>query len=135
MKLKLSSGEHLAALLTTAYLGGFPVSLGLDGGVDLTFQANDSDSTFAPSLIGRDDAEFADFEVKSVPGDFRERNAVATRALEKGADQPSYLSMVVSANDVAEAANVMTAKAARQLKTKSSADRARMVFIVSHLFD
>lgn len=134
-KLKLASGEHLAAMLTTAYLGIVPVSLDLDGGVDLTFKAADSANSSLLSLLGRHDVEFADFEVKSLPGNFREHDAVMTRAVEKGEDPPPHVSTWVSANDVVEAASGMIAKAARQLKKKSSADRATVVFVVSHFLD
>ncbi|MFD6115576.1 hypothetical protein ACFWG0_36580 [Streptomyces yangpuensis] len=41
----------------------------------------------------------------------------------------------MSANDVVDAAQSMIAKAAKQLLDKSSPDRARVVFIVSHFFD
>lgn len=134
-KLKLAAGEHLAAMLTTAYLGFVPVAVDVHGGVDLVYRVADSGSDVLSSLLGRNGVEFADFEVKSIPGDFREHNAAASRALKRGEEPNTHWSTVVSANDVVEAAQPMIAKAAKQLRDKSSPDRARVVFIVSHFFD
>ncbi|MER5758593.1 hypothetical protein [Streptomyces sp. NPDC002082] len=135
--MKLASGEHLAALLATAYLTAVPVAVDVDGGVDLTFDLKGSDEFHLKTLIGRDDVEFADFEVKSVPGTFREKYLpAATRAMERGEEQPpAHLGKVVSANDVIEASATMIDKAARQLREKSCPARARVAFIVSHFFD
>ncbi|MET9903144.1 hypothetical protein [Streptomyces sp. NPDC006446] len=135
--MKLASGEHLAAMLATAYLGAVPVAVDVDGGVDLTFSLKASDESHLKTLLGRDDAEFADFEVKSVPGTFREKYLpAATRAMERREKQPpAHLAKVVSANDVIEVAASMIGKAAGQLRDKSSPDRARVAFIVSHFFD
>ncbi|MEU9405150.1 hypothetical protein AB0E08_05485 [Streptomyces sp. NPDC048281] len=135
--MKLASGEHLAAMLATAYLRAVPVAVDVDGGVDLTFSLKASDGLDLKTLLGRDDVEFADFEVKSVPGPFREKYLPATtRAMERGeAQPPAHQAKVVSANDVIEAATGMIGKAAGQLRDKSSPDRARVAFIVSHFFD
>ncbi|MFI0776236.1 hypothetical protein [Streptomyces sp. NPDC021212] len=134
-KLRLAAGEHLAAMLTTAYLGIAPVAVDIHGGVDLGYRVADLDSDVLTSLLGRNGVEFADFEVKSIPGGFREHNAAASRALKRGEEPNTHWSTVVSANDVVEAAQPMIAKAAKQLRDKSSPDRARVVFIVSHFFD
>ncbi|MFF4574665.1 hypothetical protein [Streptomyces sp. NPDC001410] len=134
-KLKLAAGEHLAAMLTTAYLGIVPVAVDVHGGVDLVYRVADSDGDALSSLLGRNGIEFADFEVKSIPGDFREHDAAASRALKRGEEPGTHWSTFVSANDVVEAAQPMIAKAAKQLRDKSSPDRARVVFIVSHFFD
>lgn len=134
-KLKLAAGEHLAAMLTTAYLGIVPVAVDVHGGVDLVYRVADSDSDALSSLLGRDGVGYADFEVKSIPGAFRQYDAAASRALKRGKEPATHWSTVVSANDVVEAAQSMIAKAAKQLRDKSSPDRARVVFIVSHFFD
>ncbi|MFF4011442.1 hypothetical protein [Streptomyces sp. NPDC001717] len=135
--MKLASGEHLAAMLATAYLNAVPAAVDVDGGVDLTFDLKASDRLHLKTLLGRDDIEFADFEVKSVPGTFREKYLpAATRAMERGEEKPpAHLGQVVSANDVIEASAAMIGKAAGQLRDKSSPDRARVAFIVSHFFD
>lgn len=135
--MKLASGEHLAAILATAYLRAVPVAVDVDGGVDLTFDLKASDGLHLKALLGREDVDFADFEVKSVPGTFREKYLpAATRAMERGEKQPlAHLARVVSANDVIEASFGMIDKAAGQLRDKSSPDRARVAFIVSHFFD
>ncbi len=134
-KLKLAAGEHLAAMLTTAYLGIVPVAVDVQGGVDLVYRVADSDSDALSLLLGRTSVEFADFEVKSIPGDFREHDAAVSRALKRGEEPGTHWSTFMSANDVVEAAQPMVAKAAEQLRDKSSPDRARVVFIVSHFFD
>ncbi|ATL32221.1 hypothetical protein [Streptomyces formicae] len=134
-KLKLAAGEHLAAMLTTAYLGIVPVAVDIQGSVDLVYRVADSDSDALSLLLGRTGVEFADFEVKSIPGDFREHDAAASRALKRGEKPGTHWSTFVSANDVVEAAQSMIAKAAKQLRDKSAPDRARVVFIVSHFFD
>ncbi|WP_435610942.1 hypothetical protein [Streptomyces sp. C10-9-1] len=133
-KLKPASGEHLAAMLATAYLGIVPVAVDVHGGVDLVYRVADSDSD-ALSLLGRDGVEFADFEVKSIPGDFRKHDAAVSRALNRGEKPGTHGATVVSANDVVEAAQSMIAEAAKQLRDKSSPDRARVVFIVSHFLE
>ncbi|MBT1187828.1 hypothetical protein HET69_28545 [Streptomyces sp. CJ_13] len=134
-QLKLAAGEHLAAMLTTAYLGIVPVAVDVRGGVDLVYRVADSVSGALPSLLGRKCVEFADFEVKSMPGGFREHDAAISRALKGGEGPGTHWATVVSANDVVEAAQSMIVKAAKQLRDKSSPDRARVVFIVSHFFD
>ncbi|MFE2490053.1 hypothetical protein ACFXGR_43835 [Streptomyces mirabilis] len=134
-KLKLAAGEQLAAMLTTAYLGIVPVAVDVQGGVDLVYRVADSDSDALSLLLGRTGVEFADFEVKSIPGDFREHDAAVSRALKRGEEPGTHCSTFVSANDVVDAAQSMIAKAAKQLRDKSSPDRARVVFIVSHFLD
>ncbi|GGO42341.1 hypothetical protein GCM10012286_23660 [Streptomyces lasiicapitis] len=137
--MKLASGEHLAAMLATAYLQAVPVAVDVDGGVDLTFDLKASDGLHLrrKTLLGRDDAEFADFEVKSIPGTFREKYLPATtRAMERGEEQPpAHLAKAVPANNVIEASAAVIGKAAGQLRNKSSPDRARVAFIVSHFLD
>ncbi|MEV0277820.1 hypothetical protein AB0I22_15775 [Streptomyces sp. NPDC050610] len=134
-KLKLAAGEHLAAMLTTTYLGIVPVAVDIHGGVDLVYRVADSNCDALSSLLGRNGVEFADFEVKSIPGGFREHDAAVSRALKRGEEPGAHSAMFVSANDVVEAAQSMIAKAAKQLRDKSSPDRARVGFIVSHFFD
>lgn len=135
--MKLASGEHLAAMLATAYLRAVPVAVDVHGGVDMTFSLKASDGLQLKTLLGRDDVEFADFEVKSIPGTFREEYLPAsTRAMERGEEQPpAHWATIVSANDVIDAAAGMISQAAGQLRKKSSPDRARVAFIVSHFFD
>ncbi|MEU6090967.1 hypothetical protein ABZ865_30130 [Streptomyces sp. NPDC047085] len=52
-KLKPAAGEHLAAMLTTAYLGIVPVAVDVHGGVDLVYRVADSHSDALPSQLGR----------------------------------------------------------------------------------
>ncbi|MEU9157781.1 hypothetical protein AB0D59_46455 [Streptomyces sp. NPDC048417] len=64
-------------MLTTAYLGIVPAAVDIDGGVDLVYRVADADSDALSLLLGRNGVEFADFEVKSIPGDFRKHDAAA----------------------------------------------------------
>lgn len=138
-KLKVDSGEHLAALLTTAFIGTPPIRLDTGGGADLQFdvQKRLNPNSRIDDLIGRSDARFADFEVKSLPGKFREYNSALDRALEAGIepDEPKYVVKVVSANSVVIASKDMISKAWGQLQKKSSSDRSRNIFLIAHFFD
>lgn len=80
--LKIRSGEHLAAILVTAFLAVPPHELDTDGGVDLLFRL-DPDShpgDFFPSQ------PLGAFEVKSAPGPFRKVDDGIDRTLRKGDD-------------------------------------------------
>jgi len=135
-RLKIASGEHLAAVLITAFLGVPPTSADVDGGPDLVFDLTSSRDFLLP-LTGRGDVQFADFEVKSLPGPARKYSAGIDRALARG-QQPRDTEInakVTSAIEVMNAARDMISKAADQLARKSSPQRARNIFLVSHPFD
>lgn len=81
-KLKPGSGEHLAAILATAFLDVPPYGVDLDGGPDLVFDVtrNVLDQQRYLSLLGSDAIQFVDFETKSLPrSDFRKFNAAIDR--------------------------------------------------------
>ncbi|HSV67396.1 MAG TPA: hypothetical protein VLJ59_16000 [Mycobacteriales bacterium] len=55
-KLKVASGEHLAAMLTAAFLGAAPVSVDGAGEADLVFDLTrrEYDGPVGADLVGRD---------------------------------------------------------------------------------
>ncbi|WP_331765299.1 hypothetical protein OG747_52570 (plasmid) [Streptomyces sp. NBC_01384] len=138
-KLKVGSGEHLAALLATAFLGTAPTSVDTDGGPDLVFDVTTSNFTGLAlrDLVGRIDVQFADFEVKSLPGTYRQFEAEFDKATAAGVEprETWHWSTFVAANDVVRAAGGMIENASKQLARKSASDRARGVFLIAHFFD
>ncbi|MEU3771546.1 hypothetical protein AB0E55_41320 [Amycolatopsis keratiniphila] len=136
--LKIPSGEHLAAILTTAFLGVPPCGTDRDGGTDLIFELADGEArSTLEALTGRTGPRFADFEIKSLPGPTRKFNAEIDRALAQGREprQAALGTIVVSAVDVLADAGDMITKAADQLAKKSTPDRSRNIFLITHLFD
>jgi hypothetical protein len=84
-KLKVRSGEHLAAILTTTFLRTAPTQVDTMGDVDLWFDlAQAQDPRPAGILPAR--ATHAAFEVKSLPGGFREFDAASDRDAARGVD-------------------------------------------------
>ncbi len=137
-KLKVGSGEHLAAILVSAFLGIPPVAVDTNGGSDLVFEVTTVSAELAENLVGRADVRFADFEVKSLPGSFREFDAKLDRDIEARVDprQPEFTTTVVSADDVIRnIGSKMIERAREQLARKSTSERSRNVFLVSHFFD
>ncbi|KFZ80854.1 hypothetical protein ED92_11075 [Amycolatopsis sp. MJM2582] len=133
--LKVNSGEHLAAVLATAFLGSPPVEADHDGGPDLVFSLQNQ--TLLNGMVGPEDAPFADFEIKSLPGPARQFNAAIEKARRQGRD-PRTTEMTIaitSADAMLTDAKAMITAAAAQLERKSSPDRARNVFLVTHPFD
>lgn len=138
--LKVGSGEHLAAILTTAFLHTAPVAVDIDGGPDLVFDLTrrPTNTPMDAALGGRADVRFADFEVKSLPGPFRAFNAALDRATAEGTEpqQTSFVAAFTAANDVLSGDGArMIEQAYRQLERKSGPDRSRNVFLIAHFFD
>lgn len=80
--LKIDSGEHLALLLTTAFLQAAPVSMDVAGDHDLVFDLSGRDPLAIPAaMLGMSEHRHADFEVKSLPGGFRKFNADLDKAI------------------------------------------------------
>jgi hypothetical protein len=69
-KLNIRAGEHLAAILTTAFLGTAPADVDATGGVDLWFDLPDPRESCTVDIVPAHMTNAA-FEVKSLPGDFR----------------------------------------------------------------
>lgn len=92
-KLKVASGEHLAAILTTAFLYTSPTSIDMAGEPDLVFKLGSAALTkVTSSRLGCGHASFADFEVKSLPGKFREFDAAINRAQDAGKEPDQRVS-------------------------------------------
>jgi len=134
-RLKVHAGEHLAAILTTSFLGVPPSAIDIDGGVDLLFRFNEVERP--PSIRGS--AMMAAFEVKSLPGPFREANAGIDRTIRRGGDAKGFGVTVLAreAKDIVEEARSWLVEAQSQLlvKTKHFRDCSRNVFLVIHPFD
>jgi len=69
IQLNVRAGEHLAVILTTAFLGAAPRDIDTTGGVDLTFRLSRTHKQ--PLILSTGLTELA-FEVKSLPGPHRE---------------------------------------------------------------
>ena len=138
-KLKVASGEHLAAMLATAFLGAAPVGVDVAGGPDLVFDLSKRawDGCVGADLVGRDGVQFADFEVKSLPGPFREFDAAINRAIRAGIEpnRRTYSAQFGTAKDVLRSAEGIIEQARQQLHRKSGPERSRNVFLIAHFLD
>jgi hypothetical protein len=136
-KLKIRSGEHIGTMLTTAFLGCAPIGIDSAGQLDLAFDL--TRSTRTPSSLGLADRHFADFELKSLPGQgYRAFDAAIDRAVERGTDPESKTFTVVvrSANDVLVTEGRAAIDAAlSQLNRKSEAGHSKNVFLIAHPLD
>jgi hypothetical protein len=84
--LKVRAGEHLAALLTTAFLLTTPVCIDVEGGADLWFDlSRRPDDRMKPSVLSANAVSVA-FEIKSMPGPFREFDSAIDRDRARGID-------------------------------------------------
>jgi hypothetical protein len=138
-KLKVCSGEHLAAILATSVLATAPMWIDSAGGPDLVFDLKNSIAEYGVyPRLGLRKASFADFEVKSLPGKFREFDATIDRFLEAGGtpDGRKFEVPVTSANTVLRnEGRDMIRKAKEQLDKKTRPGNSKSVFLVAHLFD
>ena len=132
--LNVRAGEHLAALLTTAFLPISPARIDTAGDVDLWFDFGE--------LLGSDKSqsplpEHAAFEVKSMPGKYRRFDSSIDRDTARGIDATGRTISVQfqTANDVLREACPLLLRAKNQLSRKTSADTSRNVFLVMHMFD
>jgi hypothetical protein len=137
-KLKVWSGEHLAAILITAFLGATPRSVDFAGETDLIFKIpRDLPKDALGRRLGLGNKPFADFEVKSLPGVFREYDAAIERAQKagKGADERPFKTPVTSANTVLHQAPPTILKAKNQLDKKGKPGHSKNIFLIAHPFD
>ncbi|MFI5591108.1 hypothetical protein ACIA5G_39075 [Amycolatopsis sp. NPDC051758] len=135
---KVRSGEHLAVVLASAFLGGPPIATDKDGGPDMVFDLGVLPAEWRPALTGRADARFADVEVKSLRGPVRAFDAAIDEDLAHGQEprKRTMVTRIVSANDiVAGPGQDMLGDAAEQLQRKSSPDRARISMLIAHQLD
>lgn len=137
-ELKIPSGEHLAAILVTSFLGAAPRSIDSAGETDLIFEVPQSLSgDTLGRRLGLGNAQFADFEIKSLPGRFREHDAAINRAQEAG-DEPDgsvFIATVTSVNTVLRGARDTILRARRQLDKKAKPGHSKNIFLVAHFFE
>jgi hypothetical protein len=135
-KLNVSAGEHLAAILTTAFLGAAPSDIDATGGADLTFRLSPTRQRRGQQILSAGQTELA-FEVKSLPGPHREW----AQSLERDQDRVlatvgrTRKAIVRSANDVLQEALPMVRRATSQLQRKTTLETSKNVFLVVHPLD
>lgn len=133
--LKIHSGEHLALLLTTAVLTAAPMSIDTTGGHDLVFDLANREPQATPAAeLGMTEHPYAAFEIKSLPGGFREFNAGIDRAERAGRPprQLGFGAKVRSANDIlAHEGRLMIDAARAQLERKARAGHSQNIFLIA----
>jgi hypothetical protein len=136
-KLKVRAGEHLAAILTTTFLRTAPVAVDTTGDVDLWFDLRDAQE-LRPNVILPGRATHAAFEVKSLPGHYREFDASIERDKARGVDTigRSMEGRFQAAKDVVLDARRSLDKARGQLRRKPrDAGTSMNVFLIVHPLD
>lgn len=124
-RLRVRSGEHLAAILTTAFFGRPPTGIEPGDGPDLVFAATEEGKS--PAVL---------VEVKSLPGEFRRYEARLEQAGDE-AEQAHQVS-VTSVNDVLTDHCLHWIEEAKgQLARKAAlgAHVAKHVFLIAHFLD
>jgi hypothetical protein len=122
--MKIASGEHLAAIWLTALVGP-PATIDQRGGIDLTFCKKSTQH--GAWMFG--EHSWAAFEVKSLPGPFRQRE----RHQELG---DIFSVRFRSAADILLDATDKLTQAIEQLKRKvSDPSCCKCVFLLIHPFD
>ena len=137
-KLKVRAGEHLAALLTATFLLTPPTGIDTEGEVDLWFDLScRRGDGMKPAPILPDGAASAAFEIKSMPGPFREYDSSIDRDRARGIDAigRSLTAPVQAASDVLRETGPVLRRARDQLHRKTNAETSRNIFLVIHLFD
>ena len=137
-KLKVRAGEHLAAMLTAAFLHTPPMAIDTAGGADLRFDLSSSPRHgLKPASILTEGAVSAAFEIKSMPGPSREFNSIIDRDLARGNDTigRSLKIRVQAASDVLRDMGPVLRSARDQLLRKTNDETSRNIFVVIHLFD
>jgi hypothetical protein len=127
--LDTDSGEHLAAIVTTAFLGTVPSSVDIGGEVDLCFRP--APGTHAAEIVGcSGDRPEAAFEVKSMPGGFRE--FFNRREGEIG---DSTFVTVISVADVLAVGREQLRRAAEALRRKTDGTQSRNIVLLVHILE
>jgi hypothetical protein len=136
-KLKVRSGEHLAAILTTTFLRTAPAEVDTMGDVDLWFDLAEAHEPRPVGLLPVR-ATHAAFEVKSLPGGYREFDAASDRDAARGVNPigRSMEGMMRAAKDVLREARPSLEDARNQLLSKPRGEGTSLnVFLVVHLLD
>ncbi|MEU4162562.1 hypothetical protein [Actinoplanes sp. NPDC026670] len=131
--LKVKSGEPLAAILLTAFLGVPPLKIDEAGGVDFAFSINIDDQgkrIFSrwPSVA---------FEAKSLAGGFRRQFAQMEKLERDGGSSIGTETSVIirTASDILTEGFPQIREAARQLDLKISEECSRNAFLIIHPFE
>jgi hypothetical protein len=133
-----SCGEHLAALLAATFLLTPPTGIETQGGPDLWFDlSREGGGGMKRAPILPDGTASAAFEIKSMPGPFREWDNGIDRDRARGIDAKgrSLKTPVQATNDVLREASPVLRRARDQLQRKTNAETSRNIFLVIHLFD
>jgi len=127
--LKVRSGEHLAAIFLSGLFGRTPSGFDYDGGPDLVFEEHGTKSWFPF-------ASPAAFEIKSLPGVYREKLSPLLRNESSGPeDAVPYQLRVWTAAEVMLDAQPTLLKAERSLVEKTPPQYSRNVFLITHPYD
>lgn len=131
--LKIRSGEHLAAILLTAFIGSAPRSVDTGGEVDLLFELGALDGRH--ELLGS--LPLASFEVKSIAGPFREVDSRIDRMSDSGVDARGLgVSVKVErADEILIDARPLLRKAEARLSVKVGDAVSKHAFLIVHPFD
>jgi hypothetical protein len=127
--LKVRSGEHLAAIFLCGLFGCTPSGFDRDGGPDLVFDEYPKKPWFPY-------ANPAVFEIKSLPGAYRENLSLLMRNDTSGrkSELPFQLRLWTAA-EVMRDAHPTLVKAERSLVKKTPSQYSRNVFLITHPFD
>ena len=126
--LKVRSGEHLAAIFLSGLLGRTPSAFDDSGGPDLVFDAYGNKAWFPF-------ASPAAFEIKSLPGAFREKMSLLMRAPSSDEQKLPFKLRVWTAAEVMIDAQPVLLKAERQLVDKTPPEYSRNIFLITHPYD
>lgn len=135
--LRVRAGEHLASILTTTFLRTAPANVDTAGDVDLWFDLAGAQEP-RPEELAAGRATSAAFEVKSLPGGFREFDAGIDRDKARGIDPigRSIEGMVRPAKDVLHGARPSLDAARNQLLRKPRGEGTSMnIFLIVHPLD
>lgn len=134
--LKVRAGEHLAAILTTSFIGVPPFQVDTHGGPDLLFDLSAKRKEFLPFSQR---ASTIVFEIKSMPGRFREFESTINRIQARGGDASSHhLSLrTQTARQVLEQARpvLISAQEGLAFKVGNSDATSKNIFLVVHPLD
>jgi hypothetical protein len=127
--LKVRSGEHLAAILATAFVGSVPTAFDTTGEVDLRFVSRSV--RHLPDEVP--DGSTVAFEIKSAEGDYRKFESVIEKHPELLAERPGFDLQIKDAAGVFAAISKLIDRAIRKLSSIEAGYRC--AFVIIHPFD